>query len=113
MPRGAEYDNGVPQSDNAVEAGHNIVHGDGKVTQANMRNSTTVLPNIELTRRLQPTSESDVSRSHKTAPLPEGLKESHDETHSGGGSRGLQGHTGSGKGGHEPKSVGQHKEVRQ
>ncbi|EHY54461.1 hypothetical protein ABEF95_001574 [Exophiala dermatitidis] len=90
MPRGAEYDNGVPQSDNAVEAGHNIVHGDGK-----------------------PTSESDVSRSHKTAPLPEGLKESHDETHSGGGSRGLQGHTGSGKGGHEPKSVGQHKEVRQ
>jgi hypothetical protein len=29
MPRGAEYDNGVPQSDNAIEAGETKVHGTG------------------------------------------------------------------------------------
>lgn len=27
MPRGAEYDNGIPQSDNAIEAGETKVHG--------------------------------------------------------------------------------------
>ncbi|KIW21133.1 hypothetical protein PV08_01713 [Exophiala spinifera] len=89
MPRGADYDNGIPQSDNAISLDHDIIHGgDGK-----------------------PTSEADVAGAHKTAPLPEGLSEEvHDEVHSGGGSRGWKGHQeGSGKGGHEPKSLGQKK----
>jgi hypothetical protein len=30
MVRGAEYDNGVPQSDNAIENGPNKAHGVGK-----------------------------------------------------------------------------------
>lgn len=89
MPRGAEYDDGIPHSDNAIEPGHDIIHGgDGKST-----------------------SESGVPRANKTADMPEGLQESHDGVHSGGGSVGIGSHTGSGKGGHEPKSIGQHKEV--
>ncbi|KIW54194.1 hypothetical protein PV05_06571 [Exophiala xenobiotica] len=83
MPRGADYDNGVPQSDNAIGGEKEIIHGgDGK-----------------------PTSESDVAGAKKTAPLPEGLSEVNDEVHSGGGSRGNQ--EGSGKGGHEPKTLGE------
>jgi hypothetical protein len=31
MPRGAEYDNGIPQSDNAIEAGENKAHGTNPV----------------------------------------------------------------------------------
>ncbi len=32
MPRGADYDNGVPQSDNAIGGEKEIIHGgDGKV----------------------------------------------------------------------------------
>ena len=29
MPRGAEYDDGVPHSDNAIKAGQTKVHGAG------------------------------------------------------------------------------------
>ncbi|KAK5442008.1 hypothetical protein LTS15_011166 [Exophiala xenobiotica] len=88
MPRGAEYDNGVPQSDNAIGGEKEIVHGgDGK-----------------------PTSQSEVAGAKKTAPLPEGLSEVNDGVHSGGGSRGNQ--EGSGKGGHEPKTLGELKGTR-
>ena len=31
MPRGADFEDGVPHSDNAVEIGENKVHGVGKV----------------------------------------------------------------------------------
>lgn len=31
MPRGAEFDNGVPQSDNAIETGPNKAHGTNPV----------------------------------------------------------------------------------
>jgi hypothetical protein len=31
MPRGAEYDNGIPQSDNAIENGPNKAHGTNPV----------------------------------------------------------------------------------
>lgn len=31
MPRGADYDNGIPQSDNAIEAGPDKVHGTNPV----------------------------------------------------------------------------------
>jgi len=76
------------QSDTGKEPGaaeHAIIHGDGK-----------------------PTSEVDVAGAHKTAPFPEGASEMHDEVHSGGGSRGVPA-TGSGKGGHEPKTLGENK----
>lgn len=31
MPRGADYDNGIPQSDNAIETGPNKAHGTNPV----------------------------------------------------------------------------------
>lgn len=31
MPRGADYDDGVPRSDNAIESGEDKAHGTGKV----------------------------------------------------------------------------------
>ncbi|KAJ5104387.1 hypothetical protein NUU61_001734 [Penicillium alfredii] len=82
MVRGADYDNGVPQSDNAIPAGETKAHGTG------------------------PTN-ADLSRSHKTAPLPEETG-SQREVFSGQGSSGPT-KSGSGKGGHEPKSLGENK----
>ena len=52
--------------------------------------------------------QSSVDRSHKAAKLPEGLSETHDEIHSGGGSRGWPA-SGSGKGGHDPNTLGENK----
>ncbi|KAJ5563020.1 hypothetical protein N7535_002534 [Penicillium sp. DV-2018c] len=46
MVRGAEYDNGVPQSDNPIDNGPNKAHGTGN-------------------------EPADLTRSHKTAPMPE------------------------------------------
>ncbi|PLB52055.1 hypothetical protein P170DRAFT_506946 [Aspergillus steynii IBT 23096] len=83
MPRGAEYDNGVPQSDNAIEAGQTKVHGVGN-------------------------DNADLSRTHKVADLPvEGINAN--GLASGGGSSGLSG--GSGKGGHNPNTLGENKGV--
>jgi hypothetical protein len=42
MPRGADFDDGKPQSDNAVDAGENKVHGVGKVDRQEER----VVPEI-------------------------------------------------------------------
>jgi len=80
MPRGAEYDDGVPQSDNAIEAGETLAHGTG------------------------PEDSQGVDRSNKAAPLPEGISEMTDATTSAGSA----GHS-SGKGGHEPHSLGEGK----
>jgi hypothetical protein len=33
MPRGADYDDGVPRSDNAIEASEDKIHGAGKVSR--------------------------------------------------------------------------------
>jgi hypothetical protein len=83
MPRGAEFDDGVPHSDNAVPSTHNITHGAGGTT-----------------------ADAPLSGASKTAPLPEGLKnEVNDRVLSGGGSAGHE----SGKGGHEPKTLGTEK----
>ncbi|KAE8154210.1 hypothetical protein BDV25DRAFT_121653 [Aspergillus avenaceus] len=79
MPRGAEYDNNVVQSDNAIEAGPNKVHGTG--------------------------GSEDLKRVQRTAPLPDAAKSSGSNFISGGGS---EGHS-SGKGGHEPKTLGENK----
>ncbi|ERF71217.1 hypothetical protein EPUS_07900 [Endocarpon pusillum Z07020] len=86
MPRGADFDDGVPRSDNAIEPGHNVTHGAGS----------------------ESTSEG-VDRSNKAAPLPEGTSEMKDHHwYSGMGSRGHP-ESGSGKGGHEPKTLGEQK----
>ncbi|KAK5310777.1 hypothetical protein LTR70_009235 [Exophiala xenobiotica] len=66
MPRGADYDDGKPQSDNAVEAGEDKVHGAGKTTD-----------------------EAEVDRAKKTAPMPD-LSEVNDRTASGGAALGHQ-----------------------
>ncbi|KAH8430668.1 uncharacterized protein LDX57_008330 [Aspergillus melleus] len=82
MPRGAEYDNGVPQSDNAIENGPNKVHGVGN-------------------------DNADLNRTHKVADLPvEGINAN--GLASGGGSSGPT-QSGSGKGGHDPKTLGENK----
>ncbi|RAL03074.1 uncharacterized protein BO80DRAFT_463290 [Aspergillus ibericus CBS 121593] len=82
MPRGAEYDNGVPQSDNAIDAGETKVHGTN--------------PDNDHLNRVQ-----------RTAPLPEAAHSS-GGTYSIGGSAGPN-KFGSGKGGHEPKTLGDKK----
>ncbi|KAL1850295.1 hypothetical protein Plec18170_006990 [Paecilomyces lecythidis] len=81
MPRGADYDNGIPQSDNAIEQGQDAAHGTGSGNET-------------------------ISRAQKTAPFPDADFE--DGEHSGGGSRGVP-PSGSGKGGHEPKHLGEQK----
>ncbi|EED17769.1 conserved hypothetical protein [Talaromyces stipitatus ATCC 10500] len=78
MPRGAEYDNGVPQSDNAIETGPTKAHGTNPG--------------------------SDIDRSGKAADLPETMG-GNNLASGGGGSTG----SGSGKGGHEPKTLGDKK----
>ncbi|KAJ5908647.1 hypothetical protein N7495_001329 [Penicillium taxi] len=77
MVRGAEYDNGVPQSDNAIDAGTTKVHGTGAT---------------------------DAPLSRKVAPLPEETGSQRD-VYSGTGGAGSN----SGKGGHEPKTLGENK----
>lgn len=42
MVRGAEYDNGVPQSDNAIEAGATKAHGTGATVRFNTSDLTTL-----------------------------------------------------------------------
>ncbi|OAL22141.1 hypothetical protein AYO20_11241 [Fonsecaea nubica] len=81
MPRGAEFDDGKPQSDNPVEAGHDIIHGGSKST-----------------------AEAELSGPKKAAPLPEGMDEMNDRTLSGGAAPGHQ----SGKGGNGPRTTGEH-----
>lgn len=82
MPRGAEYANEPPQSDNAITHTHDITHGAQRGT----------------------TADAPIDKAHKTAPLPEGLAEEvNDRTLSGGGSGNAPGNkVGSGKGGGEP-----------
>ncbi|KAJ5181250.1 hypothetical protein N7491_000803 [Penicillium cf. griseofulvum] len=53
MVRGADYDNGVPQSDNPIENGPNKAHGTGN-------------------------EPADLSRSHKAAAMPEETGSSRD-----------------------------------
>ncbi|RAL16813.1 uncharacterized protein BO97DRAFT_420205 [Aspergillus homomorphus CBS 101889] len=81
MPRGAEYDDGVPHSDNAVEAGQTKVHG------TNPDNDT-------------------LNRAQRTAPLPDASHGS--GLHSAQGSAGPT-QSGSGKGDHDPKTLGEQK----
>ncbi|KAJ5669874.1 hypothetical protein N7462_010944 [Penicillium macrosclerotiorum] len=79
MVRGADYDNGIPQSDNPIEAGTTKAHGTGP-------------------------TDAPVNRANKVAPMPQETG-SQREVFSGMGSAGSN----SGKGGHEPKSLGENK----
>ncbi|KAJ5649284.1 uncharacterized protein N7484_003007 [Penicillium longicatenatum] len=82
MPRGAEYDNGIPQSDNAIEAGETKAHGVGN-------------------------DNAPLNHTQKVAPMPEETG-SHRDVHP--GYTGIpQNPEGSGKGGHEPKTLGENK----
>jgi len=81
MPRGADYDDGVPHSDNAIEAGEDKVHGAGKTTD-----------------------EAEIGHAKKTAPLPD-LSEVNDGTHSGAGAPGQQ----DGHGHDAPRTQGERK----
>ncbi|KAL8995700.1 MAG: hypothetical protein Q9188_006745 [Gyalolechia gomerana] len=71
MPRGAEYVDGPPASDNAIEAGENKIAG---APQDGQDNSTA-----------------SVDRSGKAAPLPPGMDEMKDGVKSGAGSQNLPG----------------------
>lgn len=63
MVRGAEYDNGVPQSDNPIENGPNKAHGVGdEVRYLHFYYLWQVL------MHLQP---ADMTHPHKVAPMPE------------------------------------------
>ena len=117
MPRGAEFDDGVPQSDNPIEAGQTLAHGTGAEVRCSHSFSLTTptLPPVLHTSLLSKHSlnhhsqnTSSVDRSHKAAPLPEGISEMNDRDLSQ-GSQGITQGTGSGKGGHEPHSLGEGK----
>ncbi|MCJ1275394.1 hypothetical protein MMC21_003197 [Puttea exsequens] len=94
MPRGGEYDDGpTVVSDNAIESGENKIAGAPKDGSN------------------QPVS-AGIDRSHKAAPLPEGIDEMKDGTGSGGGSQNLAGRDnpgttggGSGQGGKDEPYV--------
>ncbi|KAF7715717.1 Uncharacterized protein PECH_008547 [Penicillium ucsense] len=79
MVRGADYDNGVPQSDNPIEAGSTQAHGTGA-------------------------TDAPMERTQKVAPMPEETGSQRDVFPGQAGA----GHS-SGKGGHEPKTLGENK----
>ncbi|KAI4134574.1 MAG: hypothetical protein LQ341_006009 [Variospora aurantia] len=89
MPRGAEYVDGPPASDNAIESGENKIAGAPQEGQ-------------------QDSSASSVDRSGKAAPLPAGMDEMRDDIKSGAGSQNLPGggKDVEGKGDVEPKVLG-------
>ncbi|MCJ1481159.1 hypothetical protein MMC06_001315 [Schaereria dolodes] len=66
MPRGADFADGIVQSDNAIDAQETKAVG---------------------TEAEGPVS-AGIDRSHKAAPMPEGVSEMEDKTMSGGGSVG-------------------------
>lgn len=100
MVRGAEYDNGVPQSDNAIEAGATKAHGTGATVRYNkpnrQHNFKCINPII--------VQDAPIERVNKVAPMPEETGSSR-EVYSGMGGAGSN----SGKGGHEPKTLGENK----
>lgn len=80
MPRGSEYADAPAQSDNAIDAGENKAHGVGN-------------------------DNAGLNRTERTAEFPEGAKGTGGKDLSGQGSTGHS----SGKGGHEPKTLGENK----
>ncbi|KAL2001345.1 hypothetical protein VTN02DRAFT_1862 [Thermoascus thermophilus] len=86
MVRGAQYDNGIPQSDNAIEAGETKAHGVNEGVGSE-----------------------PVDRSYKAAEPPEDIADPNRKYwFSGQGSRGFP-VSGSGKGHEGPRGLGEHK----
>jgi hypothetical protein len=102
MPRGAEYDNGIPQSDNAIEAGETKAHGVGNdvsLPKVYHHANTVLLTGIP--------QNAPLNHTQKVAPMPEETG-SHRDVHP--GYTGIPHNPeGSGKGGHEPKTLGENK----
>jgi hypothetical protein len=95
MPRGADYDDGVSRSDNAIDPNHNVMHGVGPNVSQDYLTCTSFL-HAQLAKMI-----------NKAAPLPEGMSEMDEHhRHSGMGTRGHP-ESSSGKGGHEPKTLGE------
>lgn len=101
MVRGADYDNGIPQSDNAIENGPNKAHGVGATVCCNFIHHTS------WNQFLTNSQDAPVNRASKVAPMPAETGSDRDVfpglSHAG------PTNSGSGKGGHEPKSVGENK----
>lgn len=96
MVRGADFDNGIPQSDNPIEAGETKAHGVGNPVSALLKNYLGFL--------LTCTQDAPLERTQKVAPMPDTTGSQRD-VFSGLGSTNPN-NSGSGKGGHEPKSLG-------
>ncbi|KAJ5958112.1 uncharacterized protein N7479_005262 [Penicillium vulpinum] len=75
MVRGADYDNGVPQSDNPIENGPNKAHGTGKEV-CFRSNSNPMEFTVTISNTIK--QPADLSRSHKAAPMPEQTGSSRD-----------------------------------
>ncbi|KAB8256602.1 hypothetical protein BDV32DRAFT_128750 [Aspergillus pseudonomiae] len=111
MPRGAEYDDGVPHSDNAVKAGQTKVHGagDSVCARSYLQFSSIPLSSADRSEYLKlmvsDVQNAQMGRVFRTAEFPEAARELSGNATSFGGSAGHS----SGKGGHEPKSLGEHK----
>lgn len=98
MPRGSEYANAPAQSDNPIEAGETKAHGTSGVSPSSAILHEPQLTNIQNT---------DLNRVNKVAEFPEGAKGTGTAANplSGQGSAGHQ----DGKGGHDPKTLGENK----
>lgn len=103
MPRGSEYANAPPQSDNPIGAGENKAHGVSGVRSFPQYSELFFL-SMQITDNLFLQSD-DLSRTHKTAEFPEGAIGTGTTPLSGQGSAGHE----SGKGGHETKTLGENK----
>lgn len=101
MPRGAEYANAPAQSDNAIEAGENKAHGTSGVRPPLLSPS----PNKE--PQLINAQNTGLNRVNKVADFPEGAKGTGTASNPLSG-QGSAGHD-DGKGGHEPKTLGENK----
>lgn len=102
MVRGADFDNGVPQSDNPIENGPNKAHGVGATVRSHHS-----IERHDISNELRKQDEAP-NRAHKAAPMPEETGSGR-EVFSGQGSGGAATTSGSGKGGHEPKTLGERK----
>ena len=98
------YDNGIPQSDNPIEAGETKAHGVGSTVRwTPIPDHLTFSINRALILILL-LQDAPLDRASKVAPMPEETG-SQREVYSGAGSAGHS----SGKGGHEPKTLGEKK----
>lgn len=108
MVRGAQYDNGIPQSDNAIEVGETKAHG---VNEGVHKSTISISPRIWffLTRSNIQVGSEPIDRSYKAAEPPEDIADPNKKYwFSAQGSKGFP-NSGSGKGHEGPRGLGEHK----